>query len=54
MGNHLISFGKFQQGILRMKKRRKNRIDNKTCSQKQEEGQPINPDLYMPNYREIG
>jgi len=54
MGKHLISFGKFQHGLLRLKKRKKERDDIKDWKQKQEEGQPVNPDLSMPNFRELG
>ena len=54
MGKHIKSFGKFQLGILRMKRKKKERVEIKDWKQKQEEGQPVNPDLSMPNYRELG
>ena len=54
MGKHLISFGKFQHRLLRKKKRKSSKVDLRTWNQNPQEGQPVNPDLSMPNFRELG
>ena len=54
MGKHLISFGKFQYRLLRKKNRKSSKVDLKTWKQNPEECHPVNPDLSMPNYRELG